>query len=192
MICIVALTLSSCSKKSASSRLTRSDADIFFEKPTIQEYKRMPQGGLVAFGASSVDYGVGKGSGFVLADKGDGDGGQALSTQQYKHKLLDIPLPVDSFPIAGCKDYIAAQELSLSRYTSLNQSALLDFYTSMFEQSGWCLMGQVNGACESVMVWAKPRKLCAVSLRSIAKRTALKTCPQTRIVINMCEKKKYK
>lgn len=241
IICIVALTLSSCSKKSASNRSTRSDADIFFAKPTMQEYKRMPQDAIAGFdqqGGRCIDYERQQGTDFDLSDShsisapsrgagidSNGDVAKAqsamsiqnvsgnqsklpvsasgscstsqstskkLSTQQYKQKLLDVPLPVDARAIAECNDYMTVNELSISRMSSLSQQELIDFYTSMLEQSGWRLIGKIKGSSESVMTWEKPRKICVVSLRPSATKWALlKQSGTTRIVINICEKKKY-
>lgn len=242
IICIVALTLSSCSKKSASNRSTRSDADIFFAKPTMQEYKRMQSETIAGFGQGGrcIDYGRQQGTDFDLSDShsisapsgawvpghkdrnGDVSSSQSgvtahdsgnqsklpasgtgscsisqntskrLSTQQYKQKLLDVPLPVDARAIAECNDYMTVNELSISRMSSLSQQELIDFYTSMLEQSGWRLIGKIKGSSESVMTWEKPRKICVVSLRPSATKWALlKQSGTTRIVINICEKKKY-
>lgn len=241
MICIVALALSSCSKKSASNRSTRSDADTFFEKPTIQEYKRMCHGTIAGFdqqGGRCIEYASQEGTDFSMADSrtirtphdatrtghdqvGAGRIGHSredqslaqaqlnaqnksstyssissgtskqLSVEQYKQKLLDIPLPVDARAVAQCTDYMTTNELSLSRHTSLSQQELLDFYTSMLEQSGWRLIGVIKGSSESLMTWEKPRKLCIVSLRPVRTKNMSKRVQQTRIVINVCEKKKY-
>lgn len=239
IISIVALTLSSCSKKSASNRSTRSDADIFFAKPTMQEYKRMQHETVAGFaqGGRCIDYGCQQGIDFDLADShsisapreadvdSNGDVARAqsgvrvqnisgnqsklpasvsrfcptsqspsekLSAQQYKQKLLDIPLPVDARAIAECSDYMTVNELSLTRMSSLSQQELLDFYTSMLEQAGWRLSGVVQGGSESIMTWDKPRQICVVSLRpSAAKWAMLKPSGTTRIVINIGAKKKY-
>ena len=154
----ISLCLTSCIKRSALDREYRSDADLLFSQPTLQDYKQMEA--LEGYSSSPR-----------ASKRSRDDSLTSLKPSAHDecndHLLLDIPLPVDARALAGHADCITPRDLCLVRSTSLEQSALVDFYLSMLESAGWSLSGQMKSPQEWLMVWEKPRKFCVVSLRPV-------------------------
>src|SRR5438552_9429265 len=113
--CVTALSLSSCSKKSASHRSLWSDADVFFAESTMQTCK------------SAYSRGA------APSDTDPLTTSQAYSLDERAlQALLDVPLPVDAVQVSGYQDYMMSQELSLVRHTATSLQDLYDFYIGMF------------------------------------------------------------
>lgn len=176
----ISICLTSCIKKSASDREDRSDADLLFSQPTLQDYKQMER--LEGYSNAQTVFKRSRADSLTPLEPSTRD--------EYRDTLLlDVPLPVDARALAGHADCITQRGLCLARSTSLQQSALVDFYLSMLESAGWSLSGQVQSSEEWLMVWEKPRKLCVVSLRPVHTRSLFgKKSTSTCIVITIGDK----
>lgn len=179
---VVALSLSSCNKKSVPYRVTRSGTRFFYDQKAQQSTK------CTADQAASNTRCTLDNVGTITPTQTS----PVLSVEQQQQALLDVPLPIDARTIAGYDDDITEHALSLVRHTSLTQAQLLDFYDSMLEQAGWRIAGRMRDRRESLMIWERPRKLCVVSLRSMGVKKGSSVFGKTRIIIQVCERKRYK
>ena len=83
-----------------------------------------------------------------------------LSTEELA-KIHDIPFPSQVKPM---RLLLSDTQLVLTYVSSLSISEVLDFFTSGMEYWGWETLGSVT-ALESCLIFSKPTKICAITLR---------------------------
>lgn len=82
-------------------------------------------------------------------------------TSEEQARIHDIPFPSQVYPT---KILFSETQLVLSYSTHISQSKLIDFFLAGMEYWGWELLGNVL-AQESCLMFAKPSKVCSITLR---------------------------
>ncbi len=81
---------------------------------------------------------------------------------------IDVPIPLQA---VEKKNYYQAQPnvYSIGYTVALERTDLIDFYKKQMELFGWHCWWQINGL-EALMLFEKPHKHCAVSIRPSSSR----------------------
>jgi len=81
---------------------------------------------------------------------------------------IDVPIPLQA---VEKKNYYQAQPnvYSIGYTVALERTDLIDFYKKQMELFGWHCWWQINGF-ETLMLFEKPHKHCAVSIRPSSSR----------------------
>jgi len=98
------------------------------------------------------------------------------SIEEQEAKLVDIPLPIDISPISQYfSDNTSLQNshgMMLGYTSNLTSNAVATFYMHEMERLGWQQLVNVD-TVEQLLIFSKPHKMCAISIRSVRKGVAL-------------------
>jgi len=91
--------------------------------------------------------------------------------RQQEAKFSDIPIPLETMPL---NDYFSHQNTATDPITAgYKTTMLLDevttFYLQQMERTGWRKVASVTGI-ESLLIFEKPDRVCAVSIRPLSKK----------------------
>jgi len=82
--------------------------------------------------------------------------------------LVDVSLPVG----ASAYDISKSSEgdIALSFVTDFSEKLLIDFYKLEMERLGWRNISAFSSTEESLLIYEKPHKICAISIRFYTKK----------------------
>jgi len=92
---------------------------------------------------------------------------------QQEARLIDIPIPLHALAIQSESSTVPNQEtdsLVLAYRVNSKYRDIGSFYTNEMERLGWNMISSVYDV-ESLLVFIKPQRVCAISLRNYAKNS---------------------
>ena len=93
--------------------------------------------------------------------------GQDLGTiiQLHEAKLSDVPIPLNAEPLKECFSISDSNKKIILGYICDGHSThMVKFYNDQMERLGWESVASFNG-CETLMIFKKPFRTCAISIR---------------------------
>lgn len=83
--------------------------------------------------------------------------------RQQEAKLIDIPIPFSVQPLPGFGQS-STESVVLGYHTDLSTQAIIDFYHTEMERSGWQQGTRFSGF-ETLLQFEKPNRVCSISIR---------------------------
>jgi hypothetical protein len=108
-----------------------------------------------------------------------GDQEAVHTIHELEAKLTDIPIPMQAIPLFSATDQDKQldtfQELCLGYHSELESDEIIKFYNAEMERLGWQQKG-IFVQPEALLIFEKPHKICAISIRSKKNSSATHTC----------------